>query len=159
MKKQSIDEHIQTTEKWLNELKFVKSHFPNAQLTGGYDYISKSVNAVYEKWDFHESYSGLYVIPYVELQLTTDDKVQFIKVFSQPKRNVLVHRTWACRNGAGVQILKFARMNINVKTHSFKDEMINSCRAEIMKYVQKNPKHELDTKHLEPRLKKLLAFT
>jgi hypothetical protein len=36
--------------------------------------------------------------------------------------------------------------------------MLNACRAEIMSFIKTHPKYQMDDKHLEPRLKRLLAF-
>jgi hypothetical protein len=46
---------------------------------------------------------------------------------------------------------KFVALNIN-------ETVINQCRLEVVKYIQKNPQWEFDFDTLEPRLKKLIAF-
>jgi hypothetical protein len=98
-------------------------------------------------------------MPYCEVLFEHDGKAEIIKVHSSPKRNKLVHLTWDIEPVSKKKIMKFARIAINMKNNAFKDEMLNSCKAEMMNFIKDNPGYHLDTKHLEPRLKKLLLFT
>ncbi|SRR5713101_3074260 len=158
--RQSIDDLINDYEYSLAKLQFVKSHYPDVKVSGGYLFSSKTVNSTYTKWDFDKNaWSGLRVVPYNELTFSHNGEDKIIRVHSSPKYNRLAYFGYKRVGDKHVKTLRFGRVAINFKTNNFKEEMLNSCRAEIMKFVSENPKCELDTKHLEPRLKKLLAFT
>lgn len=158
-----IGEVVSNLETHLDMLKFVKSHFPDAKMTLPYmttiydkiwkpNFNSKSVNLVYEKFIFQTQYQTLYVIPYVEL--TYNDEI--IKVHSAPQKSRLAYINYV-RTGLK-RTIRFSRLAINMKNNNFKDDLLNEARVEIVNFIKANPDCNLDTKHLEPRLKKLLAF-
>lgn len=154
----SVIDYIKETEYALAKYKAVLAAFPDAKTTYYMDFASKSVNAKYEKFSFERTYSGLFVLPYSEVNLQHEGKNEIIKVHSSPKACRLVYLNRWSRAANGKKIMKFSRLNINLKSNAFKDEMLNSCYSEIMKFISDNPGYHLDSKHLEPRLKKLLMF-
>lgn len=158
-KPRPIVDLVKETEYTLAKYKAVHAAFPDARCNYYVEFNDKSVNQKYTQYSFEKSYNGLYVIPYCEVQLEHDGKEEIIKVHSQPRRNKLVHLTWRTDPTSKKRIMKFARVSINMKNNNFKEEMLNSCKAEIMLFVKDHPGYHLDTKHLEPRLKKLLLFT
>jgi hypothetical protein len=151
----SIDDFIKETEHRLTKYKAVQEKFPDAKCNYYSDFSSKTVNKEYTKWQFVSSYSGLHVMPYCEVIYNFDGQEEVIKVHSSPKASRLVYlQRWH-----KPKTIKFSRLTINLKNNQFKDDMLNDCRAEIMKFISANPGYQLDKKHLEPRLQKLLAFT
>lgn len=143
--------------------KAVLDKFPDAILneTFGYKYqiisnfSSKLVNAQYNKLDFDSNSRRITVIPYYELKLIHDDSEHIVKINSIPKSSRLVYTSRIFK------VIKFSRLSFNLKNNdfTFTDDMLNACRVEIMKFIQSHNGYDLDKKHLEPRLKKLLLFT
>lgn len=154
-KPHSIDVFIKEAEYQLAKYKLVKEHFPDARCSAYGEFTSKTVNTQYNKWDFLTNYGGLFVAPYCEVKLEFDGAEEMVKVHSSPRNSRLVY----LRRYSAPKSLKFSRLSINLKNNKFKDDMLNSCRAEIMNFIKNNPGYKLDDKHLEPRLKKLLLFT
>lgn len=151
----SIDDFIKETEHQLARYKAVQTKFPDAKCNYYSEFSSKTVNKVYTDWKFVSSYNGLYVIPYCKVIITLDGQEEVIEVRSSPKSSRLVYlERWY-----KPKTIKFSRLTVNLKNNQFKDDMLNDCRAEIMKFVSANTGYQLDKKHLEPRLQKLLAFT
>ena len=136
--------------------KAVQKEFPDAKVHWYSGFNSKDVNQKYTKFDFDSRPYGLWVMPYCEVNFEFDDKTHTVKVHSAPKANRLAYLSYS-REFKG-QCIKFSRVAINMKSNAFKDDMLNTCRTEIMKFIQDHPGYKLDQKHLEPRLKKLLAF-
>lgn len=152
-----IKDTIQDLEYELAKQKAVQLQFPEAKVHYYAGFQSKLVNQNYTKFEFERRTYGLFVLPYCEVNFTFKDKTEIVKVYSAPKANRLVYLQWNVdlRN----YVMKFSRLAINLKNNKFKDDMLNSCRAEIMGFIKKNPSYKMDDKHLEPRLKKLLIFT
>lgn len=154
-KQRTIDSFIQDTDFLLAKYKIVQQHFPDATCNMYGDFGSKAVNKNYTKFEFITSYSGLFVVPYCEVELDHNGMKETIRIHSKPKASRLVYLDrWK-----KPQTLRFSRLSFNLKNNQFKDEMLNACRAEMMKYIAANPAYKLDEKHLEPRLKKLMIFT
>ncbi len=156
----SVNELILENEYNLAKYKAVQAAFPNAKVNYFMDFSDKMVNQKYTKFSFRRAYNGLYVLPYCEVPFRYNgiDEENII-VHSSPKANKLVHLAWNTYPGSKRKIMKFARIHINMKNNNFKDEMLNSCKAEIMSFIKDNPGYHLDTKHLDSRLKKLICFT
>lgn len=155
----AISELVSETEYALARYTAVQKEFPNAKVNMYLEFSDRSVNRLYTNYTFERNYNGLFVVPYCEVLVEYKDQEETIKVHSLPRRNKLVHLTWETEPVSKKKIMKFARMAINLKNNNFKEEMLNSCKAEIMNFIKDNPGYHLDTKHLEPRLKKLLLFT
>jgi len=153
-----VTEYIKETEYSLAKYKAVLSEFPDAKVSYYMEFTSKSVNSKYTKIEFERRRTGLFVLPYCEIKVKVGGKEEIIKVHSTPRTSRLIYIERWSRNISGKRTMKFSRLNINLKTNHFKDDMVNSCRAEIMKFIGDNPGYHLDTKYLEPRLKKLLMF-
>ena len=156
-KKKSIGDVISHYEISLAELKAVKEVFPDANFHSDETISDKTVNKNYTHFDFIDQYQNLYVMPYHLIKFTHDGNEYQTKVHSIPRRNILARVGWR-RNHEGKRTLSFSRLNINMKTHAFKDDMFNDCKAQIMTFVKKNEDCALDTTHLDPRLKKLITF-
>lgn len=156
-KKKSIGEVISKTELSLAELKAVKEIFPEANFHGDETLSDKSVNKNYTGFDFTKHYSNLYVMPYHLIKFTFDGQDYETKVHSIPRKNILARMSWR-RHADNKRTISFSRLNINMKAHAFKEDMFNSCKAEIMSFVKEHEDCVLDTTHLDPRLKKLLTF-
>lgn len=160
-KRKHLTDLISKLEYTLARHKFVLDNYPDSTYneSGNYNtiYCSKQVNKTYTKFDFIKSYNTLYVVPYNELLFSYGDKEEVIKIYSSPQFNRLVYRhdNWRDRK----KYIKFSRMTINFKNNEFKGDMLNSCRAQILEFIKNNPGSILIDTHLEPRLKKLLAFT
>jgi len=148
---------IQELEYQLVKQKAVQKEFPDAKWHWKIGFQSKLVNQKYTGFVFERRKHGLYVVPYCEVKVTHNDNTEILMVFGKPKYNRLVYLSWNVnlRN----YVMKFSRLAINLKNNEFKNDMLNSCRAEIMSFIKNNPSYKMDDKHLEPRLKKLLIFT
>ena len=154
----TLSDEVKNLEYTLARHRAVLDRFPDAKIHPYGGYSSKSVNKCYNHYSFVSEYSGLYVLPFCEVEFSHQNKEEIIKISSQPIRNRLAYISWHT-GPDGKKIMKFARFAINQKSHDFKDEMLNDCKVEIMKFIKDNPGCRMDDKHLEPRLKKLLLFT
>lgn len=154
-----INSAIQDLEYQLAKYRAVQAVFPQARVNCHFEFQSKAVNQGYTKFEFELRNKGkeLYVLPYCEVPFTYGDKTEIIRVHSSPKANRLVYVNWNIDLKS--HVMKFSRLAINLKNNEFKEEMLNSCRAQIMSFIKNNPGYKLDDRHLEPRLKKLLVFT
>lgn len=153
-----VTDYIKRTEEALAKYKAVQAAFPDAKVSAYMEFTSKLVNAKYTHLTFERRYTGLFVLPYCEVKYEFDGKEEIVKVHSSPRANRLVYLERWRRGADGKRNMKFSRLNINLKANHFKDDMANTCRAEIMKFISDNPGYNLDKKHLEPRLQKLLLF-
>lgn len=150
-----ITEFIKDTEYWLAKYKAVLEVYPDARCTQYADFSSKLVNKQYTKWEFFRSYGGLNVSPYCELVFTHNGVTEILKIHSQPRSSRLAYlKRWV-----KPQTIKFSRLKFNMKNNQFKEDMLNECHVEIMKFIKDNPGCQLDKKHLDPRLQKLLVFS
>lgn len=160
MRKKSISEGIENLEKTLAIYKFVEKHVPDAKLHGNQyfsGFSSKSVNLNYTGFEFVKGYSAMWVVAYLELPFEYNGKIETVRINSSPRSNRLVYVTYDRYSKS--RIIKFSRLNINLKNNNFKDDMLNACRIKILDFIKERPGFKLDTKHLEPKLKKLLLFT
>ena len=158
-KQKLVTESIEETEFNLSKFKAVQAGFPDAKITLYGEFISKSVNNQYTNLAFERRYGGLFVIPTCEVKFTHNDEENVVKIHSSPRYSRLVYlNRWRLQIVDGKPLMKFSRLAINLKNNQFKDEMLSACGAEIMKFIGDNPGYHLDTKHLAPRLKKLLMF-
>jgi hypothetical protein len=96
-------------------------------------------------------------VPFLELNFEYNGVVEKIRVNSSPRSNRLVYIRYdrVSKN----KLINFSRLSVNLKNNNFKDDMLNACRVKILEFIKEHPGYQLDTKHLEPRLKKLLLFT
>lgn len=159
-KPKNVDEAILDAEKTLQIFNFVKSKVPDAKVhfTTYYNgFSAKSVNSSYTNFDFIKGYNVLFVVPFLELNFEYNGACEKIKINSSPRSSRLVNIYFdqLSKN----RVISFSRLSINLKNNNFKGEMINECRIKILEFIKEHPGCGLDTKHLEPRLKKLLLFT
>ena len=159
----TVENNIKHLENLLARNKLVLSEFPDAEVY--YDgFRSKLVNKNYNKFEFYKESYSVRVAPYCEIITSVNGKTEIIKIYSKPRSLRLVYKSWAPPvyrfiNDKGTYIIKFSRLSINLKNNNFKDDMLNSCRIEILNFLKENPSLKIDQKYLEPRLKNLLAFT
>jgi hypothetical protein len=158
-KSRDVGEFIKETKYTLARYEAVLAEFPDAKCTAYGEFISKSVNNQYTNLTFERRYGGLFVIPTCQIKFNYNDKEEIVKIHSSPRYSRLVYMSrWRRQTVDGKPVMKFSRLAINLKNNQFKDEMLSACGAEIMKFIGDNPGYHLDTKHLAPRLKKLLTF-
>lgn len=174
MPKRTLIDSVNQLERELAIQRAVLTAFPDAKIVRVYSYANrkslfgglvefhdKNVNKVYTKFDFERSPYGVYVVPYCEVSFEHLGTTEVVKVHSTPKKNRLVYLRYNYKGKSDESryTVKFSRIAINLKNNEFKEDMLNSCRAEIMTFVKNNGQYKMDDKHLEPRLKKLLIFT
>lgn len=154
-----IKDTVHELEYQLARQKAVQDKFPQAKVNCFSEFQSKIVNQNYTKFEFEirDKGKGLYVLPYCEVDFTFEGKTEIIKVHSMPKANRLAYVQWNIDLKG--HVIRFSRLAINLKNNDFREDMLNSCRAEIMSFIKNNPGYKLDDRHLEPRLKRLLVFT
>jgi hypothetical protein len=155
----TISEYVNETARTLARYEAVQKEFPKAKVNMYLEFSDRAVNQLYTNFTFEKNYNGLFVVPYCEVHFEHKGHEETVKVHSTPRRNKLVHLTYDIDPTSKKRIMKFARMTLNLKNNHFKEDMLNSCKAEMMNFIKDNPGFHLDTKHLEPRLKKLLLFT
>jgi hypothetical protein len=156
MRSRQLTDTVKELEYELAKHQAVVKDFPNAKIHYLTGFQSKDVNQNYTGFSFNKFPYGVWVVPYCEVKLDFDGKTEMVKVHSCPKANRLVYLGWNRKTADS--IIKFSRIAINFKNNQFKDDMLNACRAEIMSFIKTHPKYQMDDKHLEPRLKRLLAF-
>lgn len=171
----SIDEVIYNTDFNLAKLKFVQSKFPDVKLTVSkglnnediFRFCSKTVNATYSNYKFEDTYKGLLIGVYNELLFNYNNREENIIINSSPKTCKLAFKKWLpydeLINGMVYKNhtyeICFSKFSFNMKKNNFKEDMLNDCRSAILQFIQKNHDCKINTKNLEPRLKKLLLFT
>jgi hypothetical protein len=161
------------------KISFLKEKFPDNQTKINRNGIpfagrhsSEQVNINYTNIDFIRRYGSLIVMPYSLVEFTYKDKTEQIKIHSNPATSRLAYITSkyitenVITNGVVVGKVKnpirqinFSKVVVNFKNNNFNDSMINECRLKILELIQRHPNYKLNTKHLDDRLKKLLAFT
>lgn len=182
-----LSELILNTEYDLAKYKFVLEKFPDAKVfdasTRNVEMVgfkSKLVNQIYSKIEFRNcSNYELHILPYCELEFKYGNKSEIIQVRSMPKQIRLAYRKSVkeklspeeSKNNVQklliglqkdykyVDYIKFSKFQLSVKKNEFNEQFLNECRVKILEFIQQNPNCKLDTKCLEPRLKKLLLFT
>jgi len=161
MKRNKIDDEIFSLEKSIAIHNFIKEKIPNAyvqisKVKGFRGFVSKYVNKFYSGLEFNVNAHKIYVSPYLELDFEYNGVPEKLRVYSIPRQNKLAYIKHNYIKKTN--IIHFSRLSINMKNNNFKDDMLNECRIKIMDFIKKHPRCELDQKHLDPKLKKLLAF-
>lgn len=159
MPTKTVEKRIAEIELDLAKHKAILEIFSDAKVNAWGQFTSKGVNKTYSGFRFESDPWALYVFPFYSLELEFNGITTTVEVGSSPRKNKLAYLEWNYDKGKPTQIMKFARLGVNMKTHEFKEDMLNSCRSEIMKFIQDHPQAKMDKKYLEPRLKKLLLFT
>lgn len=173
-----INETINTIDFNLAKLKFVQSKYPDVKLTVSkvlnnkeiFNFFSKTINSTYSNYKFENTYKGLFINIYNELLFNFNGKEEIIIINSYPKTCRLVHKEWVFpKNNInnqgqinnGYYEIHFSRFSFNMKKNNFKfkEDVLNNCQLEIIKFIEKNHNCKINTKNLELRLKKLLLFT
>ena len=136
--------------------QFILSKYPDAIINAYGEILSKTINSSYNKFNFVEEYRRVYVQPYCELEFSFKDKTELIKIYSKPQKVRLVYINYDYKQMK--YTMKFSRLKINMKSNNFKETMLEECKKQIIQFIKKNQWIEMDTKHLDPRLKQLLSF-
>lgn len=160
-----LNDRIKDIEYNITKCNFVKSHFPDVKVSLVKDinneeilkFSSKTVNSEYSKYEFNRRIYNLNIRVYTELEFSHNNKDELIRINSSPETCKLARHTYDYKNRQNM--IKFSRFSFNMKKNNFREDIFNDCRAQIMQFIQTYPESKLDTKHLEPRLKKLLLFT
>lgn len=160
----SIDKEIDNLDFYLEKLKFIQLKYPDTQFNShtskrNIKFISKKINESYTNFDFIHSYNSLYIEPHILLTFNYNNREEIIKIYSSPMKNRLAYAQWDYSTKPGKTVLKFSKIALNLKNRNFREGLLVSCQMEIMKFIKKNPSIELDTTHLDSRLKKLIIFT
>lgn len=167
---------ITEAEYVLAKYKTVLEKFPDCIIKGSYysfidknpNFVSKSVNTEYTNLKFESNSWQLSVYPYCVVPFEFNGNKEEIIVRPSPQKSILarINRKSTYGNPArpyqatSTKItIKFARLAFNLKHNAFDDKMLNDCRVNILEFIKSNPGADIDKKYLEPRLKKLLAFT
>lgn len=160
MPAKTVGKKISEMEFELAKHKAVLAAFPDAKVNAWGGFTARSVNKTYTGFKFeHCKGYALYVLPHYTLEFEHNGISGTVQIGSAPRKNKLAYIEWNYKDKPIKRIMKFARMSINMKAHEFKEDMLNSCRSEIMKFIQDHPGCSIDKKYLEPRLNKLLLFT
>jgi hypothetical protein len=176
LRTRAVIDCIAEQEYKLAKLKFVHSVVPDVRKVNNFnplarykalnvEFVSKLVNTQYTDVKFITQYNALYIAPIIPVTFNYTqgdlEKTEEIIIGSSPKLNRLAYihydRKLRSSTNSGERI-KFSRFTFNMKKHNFDDKIFTSCRTAIMKYIQEHPGIAIDTKHLEPRLQKLLVY-
>jgi hypothetical protein len=149
-----LGDAILQSEYNIQKYKAILEQFPDASLYDDiYKFRSKKVNNNFTKLKFITKYYQLRVIPYHEMLFEFNGRTEKVLITTIPKSIRLAYSTWS----GGKECLKFAKLaNLTVK---FKHDMLNECRIEILKFIKKYNNVSLDTKNLDPIIKKLIILT
>jgi hypothetical protein len=88
--------------------------------------------------------------------------MEVIKIDSSPRICDIARRTshWNMQTRSyDNPSINFSRLSFNLRKNNFKDDILNECQTKIIEFIRANPGAAVNDKHLDPRLKKLLAFT
>ena len=158
-KHKTLEQSVKETKRTLAKYEAILKAFPDARIHETYhpnSFSSKEVNQNYTNLKFETKYSRLIVMPYSEIEFEFDGITEMAIVHSSPKYNRLAYIPYM---RGKEKVIRFSRVSFNLKNNNFKVDMMNDCRVAIMNFIKDNPGYQLDQKHLEPRLKKLLLFT
>lgn len=163
-KNKPINQSIKEHDYILTRLKFVQTHFPDAQVQEYYVpafFKSKMVALHYTDIEVINSTIDVTVMPYHKLLFKYDNQEEEIKIHSIPTKSKLAYIDQQhTSNGFALEkIIKFSKLSFNLKSSKFNDEMVNDCRIHILQFIRDHSDCKLDDSNLEDRLKKLLIFT
>lgn len=169
----SADESIADLNKRIKNLnysiakcEFVKSVFPDVKINVSksiegkdwFKFSSKTVNTSYTNYDIEKYYKTINLSLFSELEFVYDGKSEPIKVFSDPEKIKLAKASNYRRNGERGKYIIFYQFSFSKHIRPLKDEALNKCRNEVMKFIKTYSDYKLDTKNMDSRLKKLLVF-
>jgi len=176
---QNLSELDAQIEYMQEKMKFLKEKFPDIQTKISKDgipfhgmYSSEIVNTDYTNLEFIRKYSSLIVMPYSLVEFSYKDRTEQIKVHSNPATSRLAYINIKREpanivNSFGNTVktynayreLNFSKIAVNFKNNAFNESMMKECRLKILELIQRNPKIKINTKYLDEKLKKLMAFT
>ena len=168
MREKNIDKIVSDYEYWLAKYKFIQEKYPGCNVHQFYHPItfsSKLVNPKYTKFNISKGYNTLFIEPYLEEEFEYNGNKEIIQVFSSPRRNRLAHITLPKsksnpkrKDWGAKRTIIFTKFKSNLGNRNMSDDCWNECRAAIMNFIKDNPNTILDSKHLDPSLKRLLIF-
>ena len=162
-----ISEYLEQVEYVKEKVNFLLQEIPDVKVKLYDNAISfypkfgaKSVSQNYTGLDFVTNYDSLSVKPYRLVEFTYKGKTEKITVNSNPgsSRLAYVTRRYDSYGGITNYCINFSKMTVNFQNNNFSDSMLNSCRVKILDFMKKYPKHKLNTKHMDLKLKNLMAF-
>jgi len=163
-----ISEYLKQIEYITEKVNFIKKEIPDIKVKlytnciSFYPrFVAESVNQNYTGLDFHKRYDTLSVSPYQTVDFSFNNKIEKVKIHSNPGTSRLVYITRRYDNKSGIMLyqLNFSKMTINFERNQFNNSMLNNCRLEILSFMNKHSNITVNTKHLDPKLKNLMAFT
>lgn len=168
MRENNIDKIVEDYEYWLARYKFIQAKYPGCNVHQAYypvTFSSKLVNPKYTGFNISTGYNTLFIEPYIDEEFEYKGMKEMLRVFTSPRRNRLAHIIIPKRKDDpkkkdwnGKRIIKFTKFKLNLENRNMSDECWNECRVAIMNFIKDNPGHTLDTKYLDPSLKKLMIF-
>jgi hypothetical protein len=166
-----LDEQFIQIDYITKKLEFVKEKIPDVQAKPYGDlislnpkFVSASVNQTYTGIEFRKSYDTLYVSPYLLLDFTYNGKTEIIRIHSSPGSSRLAYVSRYHTkdiNGNFKTIerqINFSKIQVNFKNNNFNIDMLNDCRIKILEFIDKYPSYKINAKHLDEKIKKLMAF-
>lgn len=165
-KSKPIQEKIDQFEYNLAKYKFIQSLFPDVcTFTETFPFTccgfkSNLINKKEAKFKFN-TYNNLVASMYNEITFEFNNKTEIIQIFSIPRQMTLAKKQTVIVRvekfaGSYERVIKFCRLP---STIIFGEEFIKECSIQILNYIKINNKYRLDTKNLDPKLKKLIVFT
>ena len=167
----NLDEQFAQIDYITKKLEFMKEQVPDIQAKPYNDLValnpkfsSASVNQNYTAIEFKKSFDTLYVSPYLLVDFTYNGVTESIKVNSNPRASRLAYVTRYHTKGIngtfkGVERqIHFSKIQVNFKNNNFNSDMLNDCRIKILEFINKYPNYKINTKHLDEKIKKLMAF-
>lgn len=157
----SIDDFILSHEYELEKFKFIKSEFSNCKVfktNKKLFFTSSKVNSIYSNFELKKNYSGLSILPYVDLPFKFDGHDEPVRVYSNPRVNRLLSISYRIDPVVKKRIIKIHKYFINLKKNKFKDQIFKSCGEEILNIISSKPDFHVDYSNLDPKLKKLLMY-
>ena len=167
--KKILSNLIENTEYELAKYKFILSTFPDAEYFIKYiknkpiaAFKSKSVNINYTDSDFdfvHDyHYSYLNIVPYCKINFEFRDKEEIVNIYCIPTQTRLMYRSSGYIGSSYSNTIYFSKFRLSFDKNNFNTSCLNSCKLKIIEFIKKYPESKLETKNLDPSLKKLLAF-
>lgn len=168
----SISKGIEKQAHKLARLKFVQSYFPDATYLPNWverkylfnpEFSSKLVNTDYSEIKIISQPYGLYVAPIKIITYSylnnDEEKHEDIIIGSRPKFSRLAYIKRDYTVHPHKNIIYFSRLSFNIKKNNFDDKILKECQVAIVNFIKEHPNLELDDKHLDARLKKLIVFS
>lgn len=153
-----LPQTVANLELQLTTQKEVLKVFPDATIHYYNGFQSKTVNKNYTHYDFERNFYSVYFMPYSVVEFDFNGVKQVVKIRSRPHKSRILYKSYQCQDKKDV--IRFSRIALNMKTHDFNSNgnILQDIKIEIVKFITANPSLSINDRHLDPRLKKLIAF-